>query len=570
MINSIINRLRSLLFNKKGKWKHFYTNVPKNIKYDTGSLVDSLLLSATMYPDNVAIIYYNVAITYTELMEKIKKAAKSLKSIGIKEGDMVTICMPNTPESVIMFYAINMVGAVANMIHPLSSEKEIEFFLNESKSKAILTIDVSFFKVASVLDNTSVEKVIVTSATKSMGFLVDACYFLFKGRKSVTKGDKIINWDSFMKLGKSYDQDFYIKRDANDLAVILYSGGTTGKPKGIMLSNLNFNAGAIQSRYMSDTMKPGGKFLTILPNFHAFGIGISTHTPLYNGMTCILVPKFDMKKFGKIIKRYHPNVIAGVPTLFDALTKIRLNKNDLSSLTLAVCGGDAISSDTKKKVNQFFKEHSSKTDLRCGYGLTECSGASCLAPEGTEKYTDIIGIPFPNCVYKIIDPNTKLELDCNEDGEICISGPNVMLGYLNDEVETKMALEKHDDGNIWLHTGDVGHIDKNGFLFFKSRIKRMYITNGYNVYPGYIEEVLKEHEAIKNAVVIGIPHPYKGQIGKAFIVLKDGYKPSMDTKMSINKHLKKNLANYMIPKEYVYVDSIPMTLVGKVSYKDLK
>ena len=528
------------------------------------------MLSATMYPNNVAIDYYNVQFTYKELIDEIKKCAKSLKRLGIKEDDVVTICMPNTPESVIMFYAINMVGAVANMIHPLSSEKEIEFYLNKSKSKIILTIDITYFKVMSVIENTKIEKVIVTSATKSMGLIVDCAYWLFKGRKEVSKDDKVLTWDKFIKAGTYYNEEYYIKRDANDLAIILYSGGTTGKPKGIMLSNLSFNAGAIQSRYMSDTMKPGNSFLTILPNFHAFGIGISTHTPLYNGMRIILVPKFDMKKFGKIIKKYKPNVIAGVPSLYDALTKTKLNKKDLTCLTLAVCGGDAITTENKKKVNAFLKAHGSKTDLRCGYGLTECAGACCLSPEGMENKKDIIGIPFPNCTYKIITPETHKELGIDEDGEICINGPNVMLGYLNEPEETANTLIKHTDGKIWLHTGDVGCIDKDGLLYFKSRIKRMYITNGYNVYPSYIEEILKQHESIYMAAVIGIPHPYKGEVGKCFIVLNEGLKPTFEIKKSINKHLKKNLASYAIPKEFVYVDSLPMTLVGKVSYKDLK
>ena len=426
MIVQLYKKIRNLFYNKKNKWKQFYTKTPDKIKYDTGSLIDAVMLSATMYPNNVAIDYYNVQFTYKELIDEIKKCAKSLKRLGIKEDDVVTICMPNTPESVIMFYAINMVGAVANMIHPLSSEKEIEFYLNKSKSKIILTIDITYFKVMSVIENTKIEKVIVTSATKSMGLIVDCAYWLFKGRKEVSKDDKVLTWDKFIKAGTYYNEEYYIKRDANDLAIILYSGGTTGKPKGIMLSNLSFNAGAIQSRYMSDTMKPGNSFLTILPNFHAFGIGISTHTPLYNGMRIILVPKFDMKKFGKIIKKYKPNVIAGVPSLYDALTKTKLNKKDLTCLTLAVCGGDAITTENKKKVNAFLKAHGSKTDLRCGYGLTECAGACCLSPEGMENKKDIIGIPFPNCTYKIINPETHKELGIDEDGEICIIGTNVM------------------------------------------------------------------------------------------------------------------------------------------------
>lgn len=574
LIQNRINKIKRFFgITPKNKWLNYYTNMPKEIKYDDGSLIDAVLLSASMYPNNIAIEYYNTEITYVEFINRIKKCARSLKRIGVKENDRVTICMPNTPEAVVMFYAINMVGAVANMIHPLSSENEINFYLNKAKSKVILTIDLCYPKVMNAIKGTNVKHVIVSSATKSMGFIVDSAYYLFKGRKNAKnmKQNKeiVLSWREFIKTGAYYKEEFYVKRKAQDMAVILYSGGTTGKPKGICLSNLNFNAGAIQSRYMSDTMKPGNSFLTILPNFHAFGIGISTHTPLYSGMKVILIPKFDMKKMKKLLKKYRPNVIAGVPSLFDAISKINLKPHDLSNLTLAVCGGDSITLENKKRINKYFKDHGSKTDLRVGYGLTECSGACCLSPEGMENKKDIIGIPFPNCVYKIIDINDGHELGPNEDGEILISGPNVMLGYLDEKEETENVFTTDENGIKWLHTGDVGSIDKKGFIYYRSRLKRMIITSGYNVYPSYIEELLSKHEYVFQCAVIGIPHPYKGEVAKAFIVLKEDIKPSLEVKRVINKYLKQNLANYAIPSEIEYVEGLPMTLVGKISYKDL-
>lgn len=573
-IKNKINRIKRFFgITPKNKWANYYTKTPKEIKYDTGSMIDAILLSASMYPNNIAIEYFNTEITYVEFINRIKKCARSLKKIGVEENDRVTICMPNTPEAVIMFYAINMVGAVANMIHPLSSEKEIEFYLNKAKSKVILTIDMCYPKVMNSIKNTNVKHIIVSSATKSMGFIVDTAYYLFKGNKYVKNRKKnketVLSWREFIKVGAYYNEEYYVKRNDNDLAIILYSGGTTGKPKGICLSNLNFNAGAIQSRYMSDTMKPGNSFLTILPNFHAFGIGISTHTPLYSGMKVILIPKFDMKKMKKILVKYRPNVIAGVPSLYDAISKLNFKPNDLSNLTLAVCGGDAITTENKKKINAFFKEHGSKTDLRVGYGLTECSGACCLSPEGMENKKDIIGIPFPNCIYKIVDINDGHECDVNQDGEILISGPNIMLGYLDEVEETNNIFTTDEKGVKWLHTGDIGSIDSKGLIYYRSRLKRMIITNGYNVYPSYIEELLSKHEFIYQSAVIGVPHPYKGEVAKAFIVLKEDIKPTLEVKRVINKYLKHNLANYAIPSDIEYVEGLPMTLVGKVSYKDL-
>lgn len=573
LLQNKLNKVRRFFgFKPKNKWLNYYTKPPKEIKFDAGSMVDTVILSASMYPNNIAIEYFNTEITYVEFVNKIKKCARSLKKIGVEEDDTVTVCMPNTPEAVIMFYAINMVGAVANMIHPLSSENEINFYLSKAHSKVILTIDMCYPKVLNSINGTEVKHIIVSSATKSMGIVVDTLYWLLKGRKNTKNKDKkvVLSWSQFIKNGAYYKEEYYVKREANDLAVILYSGGTTGKPKGICLSNLNFNAGALQSRIFDKTMKPGNSFLTILPNFHAFGIGISTHTPLYSGMKVILIPKFDMKKLAGILKKYKPNVIAGVPSLFNAISKMNLGPHDLSSLTLAVCGGDSISIEEKKKINIFFREHGCKTELRVGYGLTECSGACCLSPEGMENKKNIIGIPFPACIYKITDINDGHELLPNEDGEIMISGPNVMLEYLDDKKETDNVFTYDENGVKWLHTGDIGYIDNKGLIYYKSRLKRMIITNGYNVYPSYIEEILYKNEYVYQCAVIGIPHPYKGEVGKCFIVLKEGLKPTYEIKKSINKILKQNLASYAIPAEIVYVDGLPMTLVGKISYKDLK
>lgn len=574
LIQNKINKMkRHLGIKEKNKWLKYYTNMPSKIKYDDGSMIDMVLLSSSLYPNNIAIEYYNTQITYTELINQIKKCARSLKRIGIQEDDRVTICMPNTPEAVIMFYAINMVGAVANMIHPLSSENEVNFYLKKSKSKAILTIDLCYPKVMNAIKDTNINHVIVSSATRSMGLFVDTAYYIFKGRKNVKniKENKeiVLSWKEFIKTGAYYKEEYYVKRTANDLAVILYSGGTTGKPKGICLSNLCFNAGAIQSRYMSSTMKPGNSFLTILPNFHAFGIGISTHTPLYSGMKIILIPKFDMKKMKGILTKYRPNVIAGVPSLFEYISKLNLKENDLSNLTLAVCGGDAITLENKKRINKYLKEHGSKTDLRVGYGLTECCGACCLSPEKIENKKDIIGIPFPDCHFKIVDINDGHELGTNEDGEILISGPNVMLGYLDEKEENDNVFEIDENNIKWLHTGDIGSIDKNGLLYYRSRLKRMIISNGYNIYPSYIEELLSKNEYVFQSAIIGVPHKDKGEIAKAFIVLKEGVKLTADVKRSINKYLKQNLASYAIPSEIEYVEGLPMTLVGKISYKDL-
>ena len=552
------------------KWHYHHKKLPKNVKYFEGSLYDTIYESALKYPYNTAIEYENNQITYKQLIKKINKVAKALKALGVNKGDKVTICMPNTPEEVTMFYAINEIGAVANMIHPLSSEKDIEYYLNKSNSKIMLCIDIAYKKVNNIIDNTSLEKVIVTSATKSMERITAFLYWLLKGRKiNIKENEKIMLWDHFTAKANLYKEDPYEEVAPNDPAVILYSGGTTGKPKGVVISNYSFNAQALQSKYTEpEALEPENAFLTFLPNFHAFGIGICTHTPLYNGMHAILIPQFNAKKFKKYLRKYKFNVLCGVPTLYDAVSKMKFHKNELNILKLVVCGGDAMSIDLKNRVNTFLKEYGCNTELKIGYGLTESSGVVSLSPDGILDESDVIGYPFPNTEFKIIDINTKKETPLGEDGELIISGPNIMLEYLDEPEETKNTLFQMD-GKTWLHTGDIACVDKRGLFHYKSRLKRMIITSGYNVYPSHVEEILTNHEAILKCAVIGIKNESKGEIVKAFIVLREGYN-NLLTKSSIQKYMKENLAKFEIPREIRYIEELPTTLVGKIAYKELE
>jgi long-chain acyl-CoA synthetase len=571
MIEKILLKIRNNYRRIKQKYfrSKYYDNLPRKIKYFEGSLYDAVYESAIKYPDNTAIEYYNNQITYKQLIRKINKCAKALKALGVNKGDKVTICMPNTPEEVTMFYAINEIGAVANMIHPLSSEKEIEYYLNKSESKVMLCIDISYKKVRNIIDNTKLEKVIVTSATKSMERLTRFIYWFLKGRKMDIKEDQVVMlWDHFINLSNMYYDSAYTKVDKYDQAVILYSGGTTGKPKGVIISNYSFNAQALQSRIVSDALTPDNAFLTFLPNFHAFGIGICTHTPLYNGMRAILIPQFNIKKFKSYVRKYHFNILCGVPTLYDQISKMKFKKNELKEWKLVVCGGDSMSQSLKDRVNDTLEKYGCPTDIRIGYGLTESSGVVSLSPEGLLNYSDVIGVPFPDTDFIIVDINTNKVLPSNKDGEILISGPNVMMEYLKEDEETNNVLEVINN-KTYLHTGDIGYIDKLGLVHYKSRLKRMIITSGYNVYPSHIEEILMNHESVAKCAVIGIPNEQKGEIVKAFIVLKDGYN-TISIKNNIKDYLKKYLAKYEIPKEIKYLDDLPTTLVGKVAYKELE
>ena len=575
--------MKRLKLNKEEyPWLSFYKDVPKHIDYPDSAMVDVIMETALKYPDNYALEYYNNKITYYELMEKIIECAKSLKALGVKEGDIVSICMPNTPTALYMFYAVNMVGAISNMIHPLSSEKEIELYLNKTESKYILTIDIDYKKIMNIINNTHVTKIIVSSAGYDLKGIKKIAYNIFNA--DVTKAVKrikqvflkafknreVVDYKKFIKKGNMYYEDYSVEKHGNDTAVILYSGGTSGTPKGIMLSNLNFNALAYGAHYMCDPSKEGDSILSIMPIFHGFGLGVCIHTPLHIGMKCILVPTFKANKLVKLIRKTKPNFFVGVPTLFEALyNSPKIKEGEFSSINCIVSGGDMMDEENYKKYNDMFEKYGSSAKVRIGYGLTEACAATCLSPTGMHRKSSI-GIPFPDNIYKIVKIGTVKEVKPMEDGEICICGPTVMQGYINDEEETKSTLKKHSDGKIWLHTGDVGYMDKDGFVYFKSRLKRIIVSSGYNIYPSYIELIINKHEYVANSTVIGIPDQYRGEIAKAFVVLKKEVKLTDEVEEEIKNYCEKNIAKYAMPRLFEFRKELPKTLVGKVAYTMLE
>lgn len=558
--------------NIKTPWlKYYKEGVPAHLNYPKGTMVGYFLEAVARYPENIAIEYYGRTYTYRTFYEMIRDTAKSLKSQGVKEGDTIAICMPNTPEAILMFYAANMVGALVSLIHPLSAEKEIQNYINGSGATFLLSLDLVYDKVHNIVDNTCIKKIVIASAGDSLKTIKKFLY-KFKNRGTVPKielTDDIMTWNEFINYGYDYQGEIACLKGSNDPAVILYSGGTSGDPKGILLTNMNFNALALSCHKMIEQSGEGESILAILPIFHGFGLGVCIHTTLGCGMRVVLVPNFNPKDFGKLLHKHKISIVCGVPSLFESLTKTSMGKNDLSKLKSAISGGDFMSKDLKNKVDTYFREHGSNAEIRVGYGLTEASAAICVTPTG-EYRESTIGVPFPDTYIKVVRVGTHDEVPYGEDGEICISGPTVMMGYLNNLEETIQTLQIHEDGRTWLHTGDVGSMDKDGFVYFKQRVKRIIISNGYNLYPSYIETIINSHPDVFTSTVIGIPHPKKVQVAKAYIVLKDGVKPSKDVEKSIRLHCEKNLARYSLPAVYEFRESLPKTLVGKVAYRELE
>ena len=557
-------------------WLKYYGNTPQHLQYPQKTIYEMVKSAADKFPKYCAYEFMGKKTTFAEFMRHIDDTARAYLALGIKKGDRVTICMPNCPQALNSFYALNRIGAVSNMIHPLSAAGEIKFYLNFSHSKAILTLDQFYGKVASILpelDSKDV-KLIVAKIQDELLAPLAIGYSLTAARKYPAppkKGDYIW-WSEFMRMGKK--RNLPLPKEpgkSEDGASILYSGGTTGTTKGILLSNANFNALGLQTIAASGFAPINGmKMLSVMPVFHGFGLGIGIHTALIGGATCILVPQFNVKTYANLLVKKQPNIIPGVPTLFEALLRAEnLENADLSFLKGVFCGGDSLSIELKKKVDAFLEAHHADVQIRQGYGLTECVTASCLTPKDYNR-TGSIGVPFPDTYYKIVKPGTTEELDSELEGEICISGPSVMVCYVDNEEETNHTLRRHPDGRIWLHTGDLGKMDEDGFVYFSQRIKRMIVTSGYNVYPGQLENIIDGHPKVLLSCVIGVKDAYKMQKVKAFVVLRPGITPSDEVKREILDYCQEHIAKYAMPYDIEFRTELPKTLVGKVAYRVLE
>lgn len=525
-----------------------------------------------------ALNYFGNKITYDEMFKKIDETARALVKSGIKENDIVTICAPTLPETIYLFYALSKIGAIANMVDPRKSKEELAEYINLVDSKFVFAVDVVAEKLVDLKEKTNVSDIVLLSPGDSLPNYLNYALSIKNTLKNI-KERKVDykNFKTFKEfLNNKVDNNIEIEADykANRPVVIVYTGGTTGRSKGVVLTNDNINAASFQCEHCGFDFQRQHKWLNIMPPFIAYGVGNGLHLPLACGMEVTLVPQFNPKEFDKLLHKYRPNHMTGVPTHYDGLVISKILKNeDLNYIFSAIVGGDKLDVESEIKINKYFDEHNCNYMISKGYGLTEVCAAVCATSRPEANKIGSVGIPFSHTVMAIFDPDDiNKELTYGELGEICITGPNTMLGYYNNEKATKDMLRVHEDGKVWVHSGDIGYIDSDGCVFVINRIKNMIIRHdGFKVYPIQIEKVLMHHPNVSGCTVIGIrDNNYsQGELPKAYVCLKN-IKLKEQTLKELKESCKDNLAEYLIPEEIEVLKELPKTSIGKIDFMKLK
>lgn len=539
------------------------------------SIVDYLLWRNKERMQLPAINYFDRIWTNQEVYDNICAAANSYAKLGIKRGDIVICCTPTTPETVYTFYGLSMLGAISNMIDPRYSVEGIKDCIDEVGSKYVMTTDVAYDKVVEAVKGTDVKNVIVVSPAESLPKVKKFAYCLKNPmKKNMPEG--FLGWSEFIAQGKDHETE-YVHDQHADCCVIVHTGGTTGHPKSVMLSHDNINAVSFQytKSLMKSIRKEGkDKFLNIMPPFVAYGLGYGVHIPLASGICSILIPKFEAKDFAKYVLHHRPQDIAGAPSHFLTLINDRRMKDaDLSCFTNASCGGDNISLENEQRVSDFFRSHGAPYPLTKGYGMTELAAVStaCML---TINRLGSVGIPHADYLIAAFDPETGEELEMGQSGEICVHGPTMMMGYYNNPVETDNILRTHKDGLKWIHTGDRGHMDEDGFVYIEGRIKRMIIrVDGFKIFPSALEAAICTCPDVSECTVVGTVAvgEVQGQVPHAFFTLRPDCEKSKDQVIADIKQIcGKRLAEYMQPKYFTCLDKFPMTDIGKIDFRALE
>jgi long-chain acyl-CoA synthetase len=548
--------------------------MPEDIEVPDLTLYEMLAASAGKWPAEPALYYMGKRLTYAELVTEVDTCAAAFAAHGIGAHDSVVISLPNVPAAIICFYAVNKIGANAVMTHPLSSPVELKHYIALTEARWAVTVDMFYPTFRDLAQETGLERVVITRFSDYLSRPMQLGFAVTKGRKIPAVPDNdplVIHWKDFLATGAAAPATTpYVRPiEPDDGCVILFSGGTTNLPKGIVLSSANFNALAVSVGYITG-FTLGDSVLAILPVFHGFGLGLFINTALYVGAHFVLVPEFSADNYIKNVIKFQPAFIAGVPTLFQALiNNPKWAKVNLARLKGAYSGADMLSADLKGRVDASFRAQGATVELTEGYGLTESVTACAASPLG--KYREnSTGIPIPGMLAKIVDDDTGAEVPYGTNGEICVAGPTLMTGYLKDPEATASTLRVHADGRTWLHTGDIGHMDEDGYIYFMGRIKRLIKVSGVSVYPMQVENVLEAHPLVNRACVIGLPDDYQMSSLKAFVLLTDGSLGSDEVRDELLAYCRKQLIKWAVPRQLEFRTSLPTTRVGKIAYTELE
>ena len=551
-------------------WMKYYSEEARNAELPQCKAYDFIVKQNKDRMNEPALHYYGADITFGELMKRVDACANAFAALGVKEGDIVSFLSVSIPETIAAVYALNKIGAAANTVDPRLDVSSIKRMIQGSGSKILVILDIAFPKLLPSMKTLKLDMVIVQSAAASLP-TVKKLVKTVTTKTDIPYGETVIKWNDFIKRGKhTVAKEAPYVGDA--LVAITYTGGTTGLPKGVMLTNDSMNAVSQNFLHSALFWKDNDRFLGIIPIFAAYGMVCGVHMPLSLRLTLVPIPRFIPNEIGKLVKTFRPQHMISTPVFIELLIGSREVQNlDMSFLYTLASGGDSMNEGLERKLNKFRKKHHMKYPLAQGYGMSELSAAASFCANEVYK-AGSVGIPSLNVTVGIFDPETGEELDYHQSGEICVTGPSMMKGYFNNPEETAYVMRKHDDGKVWIHSGDLGYMDEDGFLFIKGRIKRMITRfDGHKVFPINLESLIGDRANVRNCAVIGIKDAEHSQ-GQYPMVLVE-LMPGVDTDKEcaeIFAFCEEQVEERGKPVAVLAVEKLPLTGMGKIDYRTLE
>ena len=554
-------------------WLRFFTEEAREASMPENTIYRHLRECSEGGLNDTALNYFGKKISYGKLLDEADRAAGAFKAAGIKKGDIVAAATVTIPEMVYALYGLNKIGAAPLVIDPRTSAAGAMSFIKQTGTKIFIVIDLYYEALKETLIEAGVEKIVVISADTSLPASIRFLKQFKMPAPKIETSDSVLTWTQFAATGEGVETET-VEYGENDLAAVTLTGGTTGAPKGVMLSNDGFNAIAFDFKHCGVSYRRGQRFMNIIPMFSSYGIVSSLHMPLTLGLEVVIIPKFNADKVGYYVKKYRPEHTLLVPAHYEKLMNSKeMSKGfDLSFFRTAGSGGDTMNAGLEAKLNSFLESRGCRYPLSQGYGMSEVSSAASCCCNGNFKSLSV-GYPLLTTTIGIFEPGTTNELDYGEEGEICISGPSIMLGYLNNKAETEKVIVRHSDGTLWVHSGDIGHMDEDGFVYIKGRIKRMItLFNGHKIFPTHIESVLGHHPMVSSCAVVGVKDTGHAQ-GQLTLAVIETVEQSIEKQLQIKNELyemcRQELEGPAKPYDIIFTDAMPHTGMGKIDYLKL-